>query len=91
MVQVRDRGLRKRFLFLVRTDWFAQVLQDEDAMGNLTAAILVAITLCIAAEFFGNLGWVFAFLLGIGGYAGVRYIDFLIRRRRFIKNAADKN
>jgi hypothetical protein len=59
-------------------------------MGNLTAAILIAIGIYIAAEHWGNLGWALSCLLGLIGYACVRYIDFLIRRHRFIKNAMAK-
>jgi hypothetical protein len=55
-------------------------------MGNFTAAIF-AIGIYITAEIWGNLGWSLSCLLGLIGYACVRYIDFLIRRHRFIKNA----
>jgi hypothetical protein len=60
-------------------------------MGSVTAAILVAISVCLAAEFWGNLGWFLACLLGVGGYACARYADFLTRRRRFNKNATARN
>jgi hypothetical protein len=56
-------------------------------MGNFTAAILIAIGIYITAEIWGNFGWSLSCLLGLIGYACVRYIYFLIRRHRFIKNA----
>jgi hypothetical protein len=59
-------------------------------MGNLTTAILIAIGTYVTAEIWGNLGWSLSCLLGLTGYGCVRYIDFLIRRRRFIKNARAK-
>jgi hypothetical protein len=59
-------------------------------MGNFTAAILIAIGIYITSEHWGNLGWSLSCLLGLIGYACVRYIDFLIRRHRFIKNAMAK-
>jgi hypothetical protein len=59
-------------------------------MGNFTAAILIAIAIYITAEYWGNLGWSLPCLLGLIGYACVRYVDFLIRRHRFIKNATAK-
>jgi hypothetical protein len=59
-------------------------------MGNFTAAIMVAIGVYITAEIWGNLGWSLSCLLGLIGYACVRYIEFRIGRRRFIKNARAK-
>jgi hypothetical protein len=59
-------------------------------MSNFTEAILIAIAIYITAEYWGNLGWSLSCLLGLIGYACVRYIDFLIRRHRFVKNAMAK-
>jgi hypothetical protein len=59
-------------------------------MSNFTAAILIAIAIYITAEYWGNLGWSLSCLLGLIGYGCVRYIDFLIRRHRFVKNAMAK-
>jgi hypothetical protein len=59
-------------------------------MSNFTAAILTAIAVYITAECWGSLGWSISCLLGLIGYACVRYIDFLVRRHRFIKNAVAK-
>jgi hypothetical protein len=56
-------------------------------MGNFAAAILIAIGVYITAEIWGNLGWSLSCLLGLIGYACVRYIEFLIGRHRFMKNA----
>jgi hypothetical protein len=62
-----------------------------DTMANLTVAILVAIAIFVTAEFVGNLGWLIACLLGTAGYAGVRYVDFLVRRHRFAEYIAAKH
>jgi hypothetical protein len=59
-------------------------------MGNFAAAILIAIGVCITAEIWGNLGWSLSCLLGLIGYACVRYMEFRIGRHRFIKNARAK-
>jgi hypothetical protein len=59
-------------------------------MSNFTAAILIAIAICITAEYWGNLGWSLSCLFALIGYACVRYIDFRVRRFRFVKNAAAK-
>jgi hypothetical protein len=59
-------------------------------MSNFTAAILIAIAIYIPAEYWGNLGWSLSCLLGLIGYACVRYIDFRVRRHRFVKDAMAK-
>jgi hypothetical protein len=59
-------------------------------MSNFTAATLIATAIYITAEYWGNLGWSLSCLLGLIGYACVRYIDFRVRRHRFVKNAMAK-
>jgi hypothetical protein len=59
-------------------------------MSNFTAAVLIAIAIYITAEYWGNLGWSLSFLVGLIGYACVRYIDFRARRDRFVKDAMAK-
>ena len=59
-------------------------------MSSFTAAILIAIAIYITAECWGNFGWSLSCLLGLIGYACVRYIDFRVRRHRFVKDAMAK-
>jgi hypothetical protein len=59
-------------------------------MSNFMAATLIAIAIYITAEYWGNLGGSVSCLLGLIGYACVRYIDFRVRRHRFVKNAMAK-